>query len=174
MDNKVTDNKVTIVGFLFLVLCLGLVGGVYYIDGRVRELRSEHDMLDQTRANMERDRINLQNQIRVFNDAFRDLEEYNVRAAYNVGNFRGRIQQEIDRNEIIVISGREGAINNEGRATHSLTLRGDYYAFMRMLAAWRNLDITVRVSSLSVAASRSPQIHGEIQADVILEAIIAN
>jgi len=169
------DNKVTIIGFLFLVLCLGLVGGVWYLDGRLRELRAEYDQLEQRRANLVQDRDNLRAQAREFREAFATLEAFNVRAATSEMDFYAQIQQEIERhsrnNEIAIISAHQNPVV-AGRGSQSLVLRGNYYAFMRILAAWRNLNTTVRVAQLSVSISGNPPVLGEIQASVTLEAII--
>ena len=170
------DNKVTIVGLLFLVLCLGLIGGIYYLDGHIRELREEYNELERRRVNLEQDRRSLQDQINVFNNAFRVLRDYNVRAATSEMDFYAQVQNVIDpyimSNELIITSARQNPIR-DGRGSQALTLRGDYYAFLRVLAAWRNLQTTVRIAQLSVTASRTPTITGEVQADVVLEAIIS-
>jgi len=173
------DSKVTVIGLLFLILCLGLVGGIWYLDGQLRYLREERDRLEQDRVNMVRDVANLEEQIRVFNTSFADLERHNVRAAQNEMEFLAQVQQAIDphiwNDRIVMISSDQRGVNAAtGRATLNLVLRGDYYTFMNILAAWRNVDVTVRVSALSMMASRTPQVRGEIQADVTLEAIIAN
>ena len=170
------DNKVTFVGIGFLLLCLGLAWGVYFLDGELRLLKDQHDELDRRRANLEQDRHRLREQITVFKNAFTALEEFNVRATPNDMDFYAQVQSEVDpfirRNEVVIVSQRQNGIR-DGRTSISMTLRGDYYSFMKILAAWRNLTTTVRVSQLSMSASRNPQTMGEIQADVVVEAIIA-
>ena len=169
------DNKVTIVGVCFLALCLGLMGGIFFLDGQLRILKEQYDDLEQSRANLEQDKNSLLDQIRVFKEAFAELETYNVRPAANDMDFYSQVQMEIDpyirNNEVIIITSRQHGIR-DGRTSISLTLRGDYYSFMRILAAWRNLHTTVRVSELSISASRTPQTSGEVLADIVLEAII--
>ena len=170
------DNKVTLVGILFLALCLGLIGGVYFLDGQLKMLKEQYDELEQSRANMEQDKAGLLEQIRVFKEAFLSLEAYNVRASPNDMDFYAQVQQEIDpyirNNEVVIVTSRQNGIR-DGRSSISLTLRGNYYSFMKILAAWRNLHTTVRVSQLSMTASRSPRTLGEIQADVVVEAIVS-
>ena len=170
------DNKVTLVGICFLALCLGLAGGIYFLDGQIKTLKEQYDDLEQRRANLEQDRNVLREQITVFKNAFSSLEAYNVRATSDDMNFYSQVQMEVDpyirNSEVIIITSRQNGIK-DGRSSISLTLRGDYYSFMKILAGWRNLPITVRVSQLSMTASRNPQTSGEIQADVVLEAIIA-
>ena len=171
------DNKVTILGILFLALCLGLAGGIYYLDGQLRELRQQYDELEQRKANLEQDRSSLQEQISVFKSAFATLEGYNVRATSNDMNFYAQVQSRIEENnDVSIISQRQSGIR-DGRSSISLTLRGNYYSLMRVLAGWRNLPITVRVSQLSMTPPAStpanPRVSGEIRADVVLEAIVA-
>ena len=59
------DNKVAIIGVLFLMLCLGLAGGIYYLDGQLRELREQYDILEQRRVNLDQDRRGLLEEITV-------------------------------------------------------------------------------------------------------------
>ena len=88
-------------------------------------------------------------------------------------DFYAQVQGKIQENhEVSIITARQMGIR-DGRTSISLTLRGDYYSFLRILAGWRNLYTTVRVSQLSMSASRNPQVRGEIQADVVLEAIVS-
>ena len=171
------DNKVTFVGIGFLALCLALAWGIYFLDGELRILKDEYDELEQRRANLEQDRNGLIEQIAVYKNSFSALEAYNVRATSSDMDFYSQVQSEIDpyirQNDVIIITSRQNGVNKEGRSSISLTLRGDYYSFMKILAAWRNLHTTVRVAQLSMTASKNPQTSGEIQADVVLEAIVS-
>jgi hypothetical protein len=170
------DNKVTFVGIGFLALCLALAWGIYFLDGQLRILKDEYDELEQRRANLEQDKNGLIAEITVFKNAFSVLEDYNVRAASNDMDFYSQVQLEIDpyirQNDVIIMSSKQNGIK-DGRSSIYLKLRGDYYSFMKILAAWRNLHTTVRVSQLSMTASKNPQTSGEIQADVVLEAIVS-
>jgi len=92
-------------------------------------------------------------------------------------DFYSHVQLEIDpyihRNEVVIVSQRQRGLGRDGRNSIHLILRGDYYSFMKILAAWRNLPVTVRVAGLDMTATRTPQTRGEIQAEVTLEAIVA-
>ena len=166
------NNKVTFVGIGFLALCIGLAGGIYFLDGQLKMLKEQYNELEQRRANLEQDRNGLREQITVFKNAFSSLEAYNVRATSNDMDFYSQVQQKVQENsEVSIRTQRQNGIK-DGRSSISLTLRGDYYSFMKILAGWRNLPITVRVSQLSVTTPRNPQMMGEIQADVVLEAIV--
>jgi len=172
------DNKVMLIGIAFFLLCIGLIAGIYIVDGDIRYHRDEFDRLDQQRANFQRDNANLHEQIRAFTDAFDRLARFNVNPAANEMDFYSQVQQVIDphiwTNEIVIISAVQGGIGPGGRASHTLTLRGDYYTFKRILAEWRNLNITVRVSGLTIARATGPQAQsGEIVANLTLEATIA-
>ena len=165
------NNKVTFVGICFLALCIGLAGGIYFLDGQLKMLKEQYDDLEQRRANLEQDRNGLREQITVFKNAFASLEAYNVRATSNDMDFYSQVQQKVQENSDMTIRTQRQNGVKDGRSSISLTLRGDYYSFMKVLAGWRNLPITVRVSQLSVTTPRNPQV-GEIQADVVLEAIV--
>ena len=170
------DNKVTFVGIGFLVLCIALIGGVYFLNEELKMLKEQYNELEQRRVNLDQDRNGLREQIKVFNDAFKTLEAYNVRATSNDMDFYSQVQQKIQENqrnnEISIITQRQNGVK-DGRSSIALTLRGDYYSFMKILAGWRNLTTTVRVSQLSMTASKTPQTSGEVQADVVLEAIVS-
>jgi len=167
------DNKVTIIGICFLAFCLSLAWGIYYLDGNFKMLREQYDDLEQRRVNLEQDTKGLLEQIALFKKAFTDLEAYNVRATSNDMDFYSQVQEKIQENSAVnIITSRQNGIR-DGRSSISLTLRGDYYSFMKILAGWRNLHTTVRVSQLSMTTSRNPQTRGEIQADVVLEAIVS-
>ena len=170
------DSKVTFVGIGFLVLCIALIGGVYFLNEELKTLKEQYNGLEDRRVNLEQDRNGLREQIKVFNDAFKILEGYNVRATSNDMDFYSQVQNKIQENqrnnEISIITQRQNGVNKDGRSSIALTLRGDYYSFLRILAGWRNLTTTVRVSQLSITASKTPQTSGEVQADVVLEAIV--
>ena len=51
----------------------------------------------------------------------------------------------------------------------SLTLRGDYYGIMRMMAACRNMAAPVRAAGLTVL----PLPSGEISSEITLEAVLS-
>jgi len=167
------DSKLTYVGVGFLALCLTIAGGVYFLDKHLRDLRRQYDNLERKRATLEQDRDSLREQITIFKNAFLSLEDYNVQAAANDMDFYGQVQQKVQENsDVDIITQRQNGVR-DGRSSISLTLRGDYYSFMKILAGWRNLPISVSVSQFSMTAPRDSQVLGEIQADVVVEAIIA-
>jgi Tfp pilus assembly protein PilO len=169
----VNDNKVTILGFLFFLFCVGLMGGIYVLNGQLETLQAEYDDLEQRRVNLEQDTQVLMDQKRVFTKAFDNLKNYKINVASEDMGFYAEVQQAVQKNEINILSTRQQGETKEGRSSISLTLKGDYYSFMRVLSDWRNLPITVRVANLTVTASKTPETRGEIQADVLVEAIVA-
>jgi len=167
------DNKVTIIGILFFALCIGLGAGIYFLDRELKELKGQYDNLERRRTSLEQDAAGLKEQISVFNKSFERLEAYNVRATSSDISFKDQIQEKIDEHRDVITTVRSSQSTGDGRSIISMTLRGDYYSFMKILAGWRNLPTTVRVSQLSMTASKTPQTSGEVQADVVLEAIIS-
>jgi hypothetical protein len=168
----VNDNKVTVIGFLFLVFCVALIGGVYFLNGQLEVLQAEYDELEQRRVNLEQETSALMSQKTIFTNAFNALEKFSINIASDDMAFYSAVQQTVQTSGINILSTRQQGVSNAGRSTIVLMLRGDYYSFMRVLAAWRALPVTVRVSNLTVTASKTPETRGEIQADVSVEAIV--
>lgn len=171
------DNKVTVVAFLFGLLCLAMIGGVYYLDTRLKELQAQYDDLRQREANLENTTKNLMEQKTVFTNAFKELENYSINVSPSELAFYSEVQQAIQVNGLEILSTRQQGVNKEGISTISMTLRGDYYALMQVLAAWRNLPMTVKVANLTVRSESSSRNNtvppGWVQADATLEAVAA-
>ena len=175
------DNKATILVLLFSVLCLALVGGVYFLGDKLKTLQKEYNDLEQRRVNLKDATDALIAQKKVFEDAFRELENYHVNVAANEMAFYSGVQQAVQDNDVEILSTRQQGVNKERLSTIALTLRGDYYNVAQVLAAWRNLPMTVRVASLTVRrnapASRSRGARevatGRVEADTTVEAVIA-
>jgi hypothetical protein len=169
----VNDNKVTILGSLFFLICILLIGGVYFLNGQLVVLQAQYDELEQRRVNLEQDTRILMEQKQIFSKAFAALQEYHVNVASDDMGFYSEVQQAVQTSGINILSTRQQAVPNTGRSSIVLTLKGDYYSFMQVLAKWRALPVTVRVAGLTVTASKTPETQGEIQADVSVEAIVS-
>ncbi len=167
------DNKVTILGFLFFLFCASLIGGVYFLNGQLVDLQGQYNELEQRRVDLDQTTRSLMDQKTVFNNAFTTLESFKVNVASDDMGFYSEVQQVVQSSGINILSTRQQGVSKEGRSTIALTLKGDYYSFMRVLAKWRNIPVTVRVSTLSVTASKTPETRGEVQADVTVEAIVS-
>ena len=172
------DNKVAVLGLFFFLLCAALGGAVYYLGGRLNELHAQADDLEQQRVDMESATQALVAQKTVFTNAFKELENYSVNVALNEMAFYSDVQQVVQNNAVEIMSTRQQGVNAEGVSAIAMTVRGEYYALMQVLAAWRNLPTTVRVSTLTLGAdkstgSSSEALRGWVQADVTVEAIVA-
>ncbi|MDR2528154.1 MAG: hypothetical protein LBD04_03925 [Synergistaceae bacterium] len=167
------NDKVTLLGVLLFLLCAGCGGGVWYMNGKLVELQSQYDELEQRRVDLEQSTQFLMNQKRVFTESFTALDAYKVSTAASDMDFYSDVQQAARTHGINILSTRQmGVSRTTGRSSIALTLRGDYYNFAQLLAQWRNLQTTVRVAALSITASRTPETNGEIQADVTVEAVV--
>ena len=167
------NDKVSMLGFLFFLLCALLIGGVYFLNGQLVELQEQYDDLEQRRVDLDQATRSLMNQKKVFTDAFNILEAYHVNVASSDMAFYSDVQQKVQASDINILSTRQGGVSQDGRSSMMLTLRGDYYSFSQVLAQWRNLPTTVRVAAMNVTASRTPEMRGEVQVDVTVEAIVA-
>lgn len=172
------DNKVTILGLLFFLLCAALGGAVYYLGERLNELHAQADELQQQRVDLESATQALIAQKSVFTNAFKELENYSVNVAPDEMAFYSGVQQVLQNNSVEILSTRQQGVNAAGVSSIAMTVRGEYYALMDVFAAWRNLPTTVRVSNLTLgtdkpvgASAEAPR--GWIQADVTVEAIVA-
>ena len=172
------DNKVTILTLLFFLLCASLIGGVWFLDKRVREL--QYDELEQRRVDLTSATEALMEQKKVFTEAFNELDNYHVNVASDDMNFYANVQQAVQDKGVEILSTRQQGVNAEGVGTIAMTLRGDYYDMVQVLAAWRGLPMTVRVVNLTVRQNESRNSSdsknaplGRVEADVTVEAIVA-
>ena len=167
------DNKVTLLGFLFFLFCAALIGGVWYVNGELVRLQGEYDELAQSQADLKQETESLMAQKRVFETNFRQLEQYKVNVASSDMGFYAEVQQVVQSSGINILSTQQPRTNAAGRTSLALKLKGDYYSFLRVLADWRNLDTTVRVSAMNMTASKTPETRGEVEVDVTVEAIVS-
>lgn len=167
------DNKVTILGFLFFLFCAALIGGVFFIHGQLTQLQGAYDELEQRRVDLNQTTQALIDQKKVFSDAFTTLEGYKIGVATDEMEFYSKVQQAVQAIGINILSTRQQGVSPDGRSSMALTLKGDYYSLLQVLAKWRNLDVTVRVSAFTVTASKNPETRGEVQAEVTVETIIS-
>lgn len=172
------DNKVAVLGLFFFLLCAALGGAIYYLGERLNELHARADELEKQRVDLESATQALIAQKSVFTNAFKELENYSVNVAPNEMAFYSDVQQVVQNNAVEIMSTRQQGVNAGGVSAIAMTVRGEYYALMQVLAAWRNLPTTVRVSTLTLGADKavgasSEALRGWVQADVTVEAIVA-
>lgn len=168
------DNKITILGLIFFLFCAALIGGVYYINGQLTVAQEQYDELAQREANLMQTTQYLMDQKALYMSAFNVLDQYQIGVASSDLAFYAEVQQAAQARMVTIITTRQQGISKEGVGSIALTLKGDYYSLMRVLADWRRLPITVRVSSMNIKSSRTPETQGEVEADVTLEAIISD
>ncbi len=175
------NSKVSFLGILFFLICASLIGGVYFLDNRIKELKIEYDDLEQRRVNLESDSEFLTKQKSIFTAAFNELEndkDCRVNVAVSEMAFYSDVQQVARNNNVEFLTTSQQGVSSTGRSSLKLILKGDYYAMMQVLAEWRNLPTTVRVANLSLVASNPPasagKARGYVQADVTVEAIVGS
>jgi TRAP-type uncharacterized transport system substrate-binding protein len=169
----VNDNKVTLLGALFFIFCAALIGGIFFLDSQLVQMQAEYDDLEQRRVDLTQTTKSLVEQKKVYMDAFAALESYRINIAPSDMGFYSEVQQVIQANGLNILSTRQLGVSREGRSSIAMTLKGDYYALMQVLANWRNTPTTVRVAALTVTAPRASDAREDVQADVTVEAIVA-
>ena len=73
------DNKVTLLGFFFFLVCIALIGGIYFLNRQLTQLHEDLSELERRRGELTRTTQSLIEQKKVFSDAFRVLEGYSVK-----------------------------------------------------------------------------------------------
>jgi Tfp pilus assembly protein PilN len=171
------DSRVMLLGLLFFLFCGLLIGGVYFLDVKLTELQEEFDALEQRRVDLNQATRSLMERKTVFSEAFAALENYKINAAPSDVRFYEDVQRVVQAQGLNLLSTRELGGVPGGRSAMTLSVRGDYYAFMQTLAGWRNTPTTMRVSAFSVtsphAAATAASEQGEIEATVTVEAIVS-
>ncbi|MDR2175500.1 MAG: hypothetical protein LBO82_06140 [Synergistaceae bacterium] len=176
-DNKMTqDNKIMILGLLFSLFCVSLIGGAYFLDKTLTELQTRYDGLEQRRVDLNQETRSLMERKTVFSEAFSALENYKINAAPSNVRFYEDVQRVVQAQGLHLLSTQELGGTSGERSAMTLSVRGDYYAFMQTLAGWRNTPTTMRVSAFSVTSPRTAGAapsRGEIEAAVTVEAIVS-
>ena len=177
------NGNASLLLFLLLLICGGLIGGVWYLGQHLQELQGQYDELEQRRVDLVSATGSLMKQKKVFTDAFAQLDNYHVKAASSDMDFYSNVQQAVQDNSVEILSTRQQGVNQDGVGSIAMTLRGDYYDMMQVLAAWRNLPMTVRVANLTLRQSKdapksgsknAPQEPlGRVEADMTVEAIVS-
>ncbi|GHV46555.1 hypothetical protein FACS1894204_08400 [Synergistales bacterium] len=168
------DRKVTGIAIVFCLFCAALIGGVYYVNLRLTELSGEYDTLQQRRVDLNQTTNALMEQKRIFLEVFAQLENYKVNPAKDEVAFYDEVRRAAEGNNVDFLTIRQMGVAQDGRSSIVLTLKGNYYSFLRTLAGWRNLPMTVRVAALVITSNNSKEaaVRDLVQADVTLEAII--
>jgi hypothetical protein len=173
----VKDKKATLLAVSFFLFCAALIGGIYFLDAKLVELQKEYDDLEQRKVDLNQTTRFLMDRKTVFSDAFAVLETYKINAAPSNVRFYEDVQQAVQGQNLNLLSTRELGNAPGGRSAMALSVRGDYYSFMQVLADWRNTFTTMRLSAFSVeapsASDSSGAARGEIEAAVTLEAIVS-
>ena len=105
------DNKVTVLTLLFFLLCASLIGGVWFLDKRVRELQAQYDELEQRRVDLTSATEALMEQKKVFTEAFNELDNYHVNVASDDMNFYANVQQAVQDKGVEILSTRQQGVN---------------------------------------------------------------
>jgi hypothetical protein len=130
--------------------------------------------LEQRSGELDQTILALMEQKRVFTEKFASFEEFQVKAASDDITFYAELQQMVRQasGRMRILTTQQRGIR-DGRSSYALTLRGDYYDFVKILAEWRKLSTTVRVAGMTLTASRTPETRSEVQIDVTMEAIVS-
>ena len=151
----------------FFVLCVLLIGGVWWSISELRKYREEYDLLEEERTSSQRMMDSMQSK-NIDLEQITGLNIDNAGLAQDAVEFYSKVRQAIEKNNVEVISMNAGS-NNDSILT--LQLKGSYYALARTFAEWRLMPFASRINSLKIKRdANSPTEY--ISAQVTLEAMM--
>lgn len=171
------ENKMTLLVFLSALLCIGIIFAVYHLSGRLEALQARSDALEQRIVNARADTEILMEQKRVFTDVLGKLddENYHVKPARDETEFYTTLQEAARDSGVAILSTRQQGVNQNGISTMTFSLQGEYYSMLRLLAAWRDLPMTVRVANLTLRrAGQGLSDLNRIVADTTVETVFSS
>lgn len=151
-----------------ILLIAALVGGTYYMNDRLSQLREQKESLSSQIAVLQSDTDSLLARKQVYTEAFAELERLRVGdgEAGTGLDFYSEAQRAIRRGGSRIISNSPQAPAG-GVIKMGMSFTGDYYSALRSLAELRALRNAVRVVSLQLSPV---QPVGDVQLNITLEA----
>ena len=151
----------------FFVVCLSLIGGVWWSIHELRAVREEYDMLEEERANSQRMMANMQSK----NLDLQQITGLNIEnggTAHDAVDFYSNVREAIENNDVEILS---MSSNENSQNLLSLHVQGSYYALARMFADFRVMPFASRVNSLVIKRdNNSPT--SNVEADLVIEAMM--
>jgi len=163
-----TPSKTTFLAFLLIILAVLLVFGEYKFSTMVIESKQKLDSLKKTSMLLERTVQQKTQQIAVYKKAIAELEKYQLDIPEDEVDFYDKVQQQLTNNTVRSNSIR-GSKAAKGRNAVTIDFEGPYYAVLQTLADWRNMDVVVRVSSLSLNSLQESLARGNITIESVLK-----
>ena len=169
-----TDNKPLIFVAIFFILCLILIGGVWYSLYVLSSYREEYDLLaserDSFSSNMER--------LRAKRNALEQINSINFthsEKAADTLEFYSRVKDAADKNNIEMLSMNAAQTQNsqndskQSGSVLTIKMRGGYYDIAKVFADWRQMPFASRVKSLRLTRDKIDP-EEAVEADIVLEA----
>ena len=166
-----TDNKPLIFVVIFFILCLSLIGGVWYSLYALSTYREEYDLLaserDSFSSNMER--------LKAKKAALEQINSINFthsEKASDTLEFYSRVRDAADKNHVEMISmtaTQAQNISEQSGSVLTIKMRGGYYDLAKVFADWRQMPFASRVKSLRLARDKTDP-EEAVEADIVLEA----
>lgn len=161
-------NKTTILGILLIVIFGLLIYGEYKFSTMVIESKQKLDSLKKTSLLLERTVEQKTKQISVYKKAIAELEKYQLDIPEDEVDFYDKVQQQLTNNAVRSNQIR-GSKGQKGRNSVTIDFEGPYYAILQTLSDWRNMDVVVRVSSLSLGSLQENLARGNITIESVLK-----
>ena len=164
MNEDINQNLVLLLALVLAVFCFIICIVTWYPVHLLENVREEYD-------NIENERINLNMTVENFSIVKENLEKLqaispkDIRPASDIVEFYAYVRQAAENNGINIISTRQS--NN----SISMNLRGGYYSLMQLIADWRKMPASGKITSIKIQRDKDvPALF--VTADVTLAALL--
>lgn len=166
-----TDNKPLIFVVIFFVLCLMLIGGVWYSLYSLSTYREEYDLLASERDSFSSSMESLKAKKAAL-EQINSINFTHSEKASDTLEFYSNVKDAADKNNIEMLSMTAAQAQNSSEQSGSvltIKMRGGYYDIAKLFADWRKMPFASRVRSLRLTRDKiNPE--EAVEADIVLEA----
>lgn len=164
MNEDINQNLVLLLAGVLVGFCILVCAVTWYPVHLLENMREEYD-------NIENERLSLNTTVENFSIVKENLEKLeaitpkDIRPASDIVEFYAYVRQAAENNGINIISTRQS--NN----SISMNLRGGYYSLMHLIADWRKMPASGKITSIKIQRDKDvPALF--VTADVTLAALL--
>ena len=164
MNEDLNQNLVLLLAVVLAGVCVIICIITWYPVHLLEGIREEYD-------NIENERINLNTTVENFSIVKENLEKLeaispkDIRPASDIVEFYAYVRQAAENNGINIVSTRQSS------NSISMNLRGGYYSLMHLIADWRKMPASGKITSIKIQRDKdAPALF--VTADVTLAALL--
>lgn len=164
MNEDINQNLVLAIAAALVGICLVICAVTWYPVHLLENMREEYE-------NIESERMSLNTTVENFSIVKGNLEKLeaitpkDIKPASDIVEFFAYVRQAAENNGINIISTRQSS------NSISLNLRGGYYSLMQLIADWRKMPASGKITSIKIQRDKDvPALF--VTADVTLAALL--